>query len=122
MENKVFFFFVRRNIKTQGIHHRETRIPYSSVPFHFGQTQKQPLLFTAHIFPTCPPHPSLSLPLLDTEPEPPVSLPVAARQYAVFGKVTHGDDVLRRLEKLETKQEGIFVMVRRRGFLRGLGA
>ncbi|GLJ51747.1 hypothetical protein SUGI_1099750 [Cryptomeria japonica] len=31
-------------------------------------------------------------------------------QYAVFGKVTKGDDTLKRLEELPTRREGIFVM------------
>lgn len=31
-------------------------------------------------------------------------------QYAVFGKVTKGDDTLKRLEEVPTRQEGIFVM------------
>eukprot|EP01018_Ginkgo_biloba_P038137 Gb_41327 [translate_table: standard] len=31
-------------------------------------------------------------------------------QYAVFGKVTKGDETLRRLEELPTRREGIFVM------------
>ncbi|CAN6381678.1 unnamed protein product [Urochloa humidicola] len=31
-------------------------------------------------------------------------------QYAVFGRVTKGDDTLRKLEKLPTRREGIFVM------------
>ncbi|RAL37642.1 hypothetical protein DM860_000336 [Cuscuta australis] len=31
-------------------------------------------------------------------------------QYAVFGKVTKGDDTLRKLEQLPTRREGIFVM------------
>lgn len=32
------------------------------------------------------------------------------RQYAVFGKVTKGDETLRKLEELPTRREGIFVM------------
>lgn len=32
-------------------------------------------------------------------------------QYAVFGKVTKGDEVLSKLEELPTRKEGIFVMV-----------
>ncbi|XWS23217.1 hypothetical protein CRYUN_Cryun29cG0102100 [Craigia yunnanensis] len=32
-------------------------------------------------------------------------------QYAVFGKVTKGDETLRKLEELPTRREGIFVMV-----------
>jgi cyclophilin family peptidyl-prolyl cis-trans isomerase len=32
-------------------------------------------------------------------------------QYAVFGKVTKGDEVLSKLEELPTRREGIFVMV-----------
>lgn len=32
-------------------------------------------------------------------------------QYAVFGRVTKGDDTLRKLERLPTHKEGIFVMV-----------
>ncbi|XP_039123212.1 peptidyl-prolyl cis-trans isomerase CYP23 [Dioscorea cayenensis subsp. rotundata] len=31
-------------------------------------------------------------------------------QYAIFGKVTKGDETLRKLEELPTRQEGIFVM------------
>ncbi|KAM0883806.1 hypothetical protein ACQ4PT_031386 [Festuca glaucescens] len=31
-------------------------------------------------------------------------------QYAVFGRVTKGDDTLRKLERLPTHKEGIFVM------------
>ncbi|KAK2994656.1 hypothetical protein RJ640_007837 [Escallonia rubra] len=31
-------------------------------------------------------------------------------QYAIFGKVTKGDETLRKLEQLPTRQEGIFVM------------
>ncbi|CAN6479279.1 unnamed protein product [Victoria cruziana] len=31
-------------------------------------------------------------------------------QYAIFGKVTRGDDTLRKLEELPTRREGIFVM------------
>ncbi|WOL01084.1 peptidyl-prolyl cis-trans isomerase CYP23 [Canna indica] len=31
-------------------------------------------------------------------------------QYAIFGKMTKGDDTLRRLEELPTRREGIFVM------------
>ncbi|KAJ0988566.1 hypothetical protein J5N97_006922 [Dioscorea zingiberensis] len=31
-------------------------------------------------------------------------------QYAVFGKLTKGDETLRKLEQLPTRQEGIFVM------------
>ncbi|XP_020099437.1 peptidyl-prolyl cis-trans isomerase CYP23 [Ananas comosus] len=31
-------------------------------------------------------------------------------EYAVFGRVTKGDDTLRKLEELPTRQEGIFVM------------
>ncbi|CAM6088783.1 unnamed protein product [Calypogeia fissa] len=31
-------------------------------------------------------------------------------EYAVFGKVTKGDETLARLEDLETRREGIFVM------------
>jgi hypothetical protein len=33
-------------------------------------------------------------------------------QYAVFGRVTKGDDTLSKLERLPTRREGIFVMVR----------
>ena len=63
-----------------------------------------------HQWPTSPPH----------RAHPLISSPVAAPQYAVFGKVTHGDDVLRQLESLQTKQEGMFVMVRGlRGFVGG---
>lgn len=32
------------------------------------------------------------------------------RTYAVFGKMTKGEEVLRRLEELPTKRDGIFVM------------
>ncbi|XP_071928763.1 peptidyl-prolyl cis-trans isomerase CYP23 isoform X3 [Coffea arabica] len=31
-------------------------------------------------------------------------------QYAIFGKLTKGDETLRKLEQLPTKKEGIFVM------------
>lgn len=31
-------------------------------------------------------------------------------QYAIFGKLTKGDDTLKRLEQLPTRREGIFVM------------
>ncbi|KAL5722709.1 cytochrome P450 monooxygenase 23 [Ranunculus cassubicifolius] len=31
-------------------------------------------------------------------------------QYAIFGKLTKGDETLRKLEQLPTRQEGIFVM------------
>ncbi|GMP58250.1 hypothetical protein CsSME_00021979 [Camellia sinensis var. sinensis] len=31
-------------------------------------------------------------------------------QYAIFGKVTRGDETLRKLEQLPTRREGIFVM------------
>ncbi|XP_010242418.1 PREDICTED: peptidyl-prolyl cis-trans isomerase CYP23 [Nelumbo nucifera] len=31
-------------------------------------------------------------------------------QYAIFGRVTKGDDTLRKLEQLPTRREGIFVM------------
>ncbi|KAI8022145.1 Peptidyl-prolyl cis-trans isomerase CYP23 [Camellia lanceoleosa] len=31
-------------------------------------------------------------------------------QYAIFGKVTKGDETLRKLEQLPTRREGIFVM------------
>lgn len=31
-------------------------------------------------------------------------------QYAIFGKVTKGDDTLKKLEELPTRREGIFVM------------
>ncbi|KAK6931213.1 Cyclophilin-type peptidyl-prolyl cis-trans isomerase domain [Dillenia turbinata] len=31
-------------------------------------------------------------------------------QYAIFGKVTKGDETLKRLEELPTRKEGIFVM------------
>ncbi|XP_062183517.1 peptidyl-prolyl cis-trans isomerase CYP23-like [Phragmites australis] len=31
-------------------------------------------------------------------------------QYAIFGRVTKGDDTLRKLERLPTRREGIFVM------------
>lgn len=33
------------------------------------------------------------------------------QQYAVFGKVTKGDETLRKLEEVPTRREGIFVMV-----------
>lgn len=33
-------------------------------------------------------------------------------QYAIFGKVTKGDETLKKLEELPTRREGIFVMVR----------
>ncbi|XP_020528339.1 peptidyl-prolyl cis-trans isomerase CYP23 isoform X2 [Amborella trichopoda] len=32
------------------------------------------------------------------------------REYAIFGKVTSGDETLRKLEELPTRREGIFVM------------
>lgn len=32
-------------------------------------------------------------------------------QYAIFGKVTKGDETLKKLEQLPTRTEGIFVMV-----------
>ncbi|KAL3840600.1 hypothetical protein ACJIZ3_025191 [Penstemon smallii] len=32
-------------------------------------------------------------------------------EYAIFGKVTKGDETLRKLEQLPTRKEGIFVMV-----------
>ncbi|KAL3654218.1 cytochrome P450 monooxygenase 23 [Castilleja foliolosa] len=32
------------------------------------------------------------------------------REYAVFGKVTKGDETLRKLEQVPTRKEGIFVM------------
>lgn len=32
-------------------------------------------------------------------------------QYAIFGKVTKGDETLKKLEELPTRREGIFVMV-----------
>lgn len=31
-------------------------------------------------------------------------------EYAIFGRVTKGDDMLRKLEELPTRREGIFVM------------
>lgn len=31
-------------------------------------------------------------------------------QYAIFGKVTKGDETLRKLEEVPTRREGIFVM------------
>ncbi|CAL2253070.1 unnamed protein product [Prunus armeniaca] len=34
-------------------------------------------------------------------------------QYAIFGKVTKGDETLKALEELPTRREGIFVMVMR---------
>ena len=36
---------------------------------------------------------------------------VVFEQYAVFGKVTRGDETLRKLEEVPTRREGIFVMV-----------
>jgi len=38
------------------------------------------------------------------------SAPHLDEQYAVFGKVTKGDETLTRLEELQTRTEGIFVM------------
>ncbi|RID51508.1 hypothetical protein BRARA_H02164 [Brassica rapa] len=35
---------------------------------------------------------------------------VVFEQYAVFGKVTRGDETLRKLEEVSTRREGIFVM------------
>ena len=35
-------------------------------------------------------------------------------QYTVFGKVLAGDDVLAKLERVETRKEGIFVMPKTR--------
>lgn len=35
-------------------------------------------------------------------------------QYTVFGKVLSGDDVLAKLEQVETRKEGIFVMPKHR--------
>lgn len=32
-------------------------------------------------------------------------------QYAIFGRVTKGDETLQKLEQLPTRREGIFVMV-----------
>ncbi|XP_055818677.1 peptidyl-prolyl cis-trans isomerase CYP23 isoform X2 [Solanum dulcamara] len=32
--------------------------------------------------------------------------------YAIFGKVTKGDETLRKLEQLPTRREGIFVMIK----------
>lgn len=32
-------------------------------------------------------------------------------QYAIFGRVTKGEDTLKRLEEVPTRREGIFVMV-----------
>lgn len=32
-------------------------------------------------------------------------------QYAIFGRVTKGDETLKKLEELPTRREGIFVMV-----------
>ncbi|CAI9779312.1 unnamed protein product [Fraxinus pennsylvanica] len=32
-------------------------------------------------------------------------------QYAIFGKVTKGDETLRKLEQLPTRKEGIFIML-----------
>lgn len=32
-------------------------------------------------------------------------------QYAIFGRVTKGDETLKKLEQLPTRREGIFVMV-----------
>lgn len=37
---------------------------------------------------------------------------VLCLQYAIFGKVTKGDETLTKLEELPTRKEGIFVMVR----------
>ena len=36
------------------------------------------------------------------------------RQYTVFGKVLQGEDVLEKLEKVETTKSGIFVMPKTR--------
>ncbi|XP_026422169.1 peptidyl-prolyl cis-trans isomerase CYP23-like [Papaver somniferum] len=35
-------------------------------------------------------------------------------EYAIFGKVTKGDETLRKLEELPTRREGIFVMPKER--------
>ena len=35
-------------------------------------------------------------------------------QYTVFGKVLSGDDILAKLEQVETRKEGIFVMPKHR--------
>jgi cyclophilin family peptidyl-prolyl cis-trans isomerase len=32
-------------------------------------------------------------------------------QYAIFGRITRGDDTLKKFEQLPTRREGIFVMV-----------
>jgi cyclophilin family peptidyl-prolyl cis-trans isomerase len=32
-------------------------------------------------------------------------------QYAIFGRLTKGDETLKKLEQLPTRREGIFVMV-----------
>ena len=36
------------------------------------------------------------------------------QQYTVFGEVLSGDDVLAKLEEVETKKQGIFVMPKER--------
>ena len=35
-----------------------------------------------------------------------------ALQYAVFGRMTHGEEVLIKMEELPTRRSGMFVMVR----------
>jgi len=35
-------------------------------------------------------------------------------EYTVFGKVLDGDDVLKSVEEVETRQQGIFVMPKKR--------
>ncbi|CAI7858729.1 unnamed protein product, partial [Closterium sp. NIES-54] len=56
--------------------------------------------------------PPLPSPPLPSPPFPsPSYLPHASCwQYAVFGRVTAGDEVLARMEALPTRTEGIFVM------------
>ena len=36
----------------------------------------------------------------------------AALQYAVFGRMTRGEEVLMKMEELPTRKSGMFVMVR----------
>lgn len=38
-------------------------------------------------------------------------------QYAVFGKLTKGDETLKKMEELPTRKEGMFVMVSCSGFV-----
>lgn len=40
-----------------------------------------------------------------------LTLRAQSLQYAIFGKVTKGDETLSKLEELPTRREGIFVMV-----------